>query len=615
MAMGIGRIACDPEARSDPYSDSANASGTQRPPVDVPRRLAGSPSAWRFAIIASLTRAAPWIALVCGTIAIVRMAMTIPVFNNIVDEPFHIGAAVALYDMRKHVYGVEHPPLPRLVAGLPLYLSGVHLPQRWRTRTIANEPQSCEAGAAVLFDNGQLPYRQTLHRARYAMLIFPAMLLLCVYLLARWLAGAMVAAASVAFLSLDPTLLGHGALVCTDVAAATGFVAALYFGARWIMLGGAARAAVAGIAIAAALACKFTSAQVIPVLVGLALWQRLGTRRSAMPIRLGQILIASVLGVITLWATYLFDVGPIGDQNRFPPDSEWRLIPSWVKQMPVPMPSLAIGGLWFAQHARNGHPAYLNGQLQQKGWWYYFPEAIALKSPLGLLVAMGFALAAVAARRRARLPARRAAPVLLAAAILLAGSLTARVNIGIRHVLPLIVMLYLLACWPLVRGRLLGALAGCLTLAAAETAIAHPDYLSFFNLGAGGTQRGDRFLADSNIDWGQDIDRLAKWLHSPEMRGRPYALHLFMYPKDKLPRELGLDPAAVDAPPPPAGLFAISTNIGRRLFGFELRKDGTRIDAPDYSWLDRYRVIKRIGSSIRVYDLAQPLDEKLAAQR
>ncbi|HWP41229.1 MAG TPA: hypothetical protein VNL70_09905, partial [Tepidisphaeraceae bacterium] len=371
---------------------------------------------------------------------------------------------------------------------------------------------------------------------------------------------------------------------------------------------------VAGIATAAALACKFTAVQVIPVLVGLALWRRFSTGQSTTPIRLGQILIASLLGAVTLWASYLFDVGPIGDQNRFPPDSEWRLIPSWIKQVPVPMPSLAIGGLWFVQHARNGHPAYLNGQLQQKGWWYYFPEAIALKSPLGLLVAMGIALAAAIGAGRTRPGAGRAAPLLLATAILLAGSLTARVNIGIRHVLPLIAMLYVLACWQLVRRRLLAALAGCLTLAAAETAIAHPDYLAFFNLAAGGTQRGERFLADSNIDWGQDIARLADWLQTPQVRQRPYALRLFMYPSDKLPRELGLDPAAVNAPPPPAGLFAISTNIRCRLFGFEVRKDGTRVDAPDYGWLDRYRIIKRIGSSIRVYDLAQPIDQTQVAR-
>src|SRR4029079_1353585 len=105
-----------------------------------------------------------------------------------------------------------------------------------------------------------------------------------------------------------------------------------------------------------------------------------------------QVAIAALVAFVALWATYLFDIGPIDNQQRFTPDHEWRLIPQRIKDTFVPMPSLWLGLLWFADHAHGGHPAYLNGVHGRRGRWLFFPEAIALKSPIGLLAAAGMAL-------------------------------------------------------------------------------------------------------------------------------------------------------------------------------------------------------------------------------
>ncbi len=553
----------------------------------------------------------PAVAVLATVIAIVRIAMTIPVFNNTVDEPFSVSSAVALYDVHKHVYGVEHPPLSRLVAGLPLYLSGVHLPLHYRTRTIQNELTTCEAGGAILL-NSSLGYRQILDRARGAMLIFPALTLLYLYLLGRWLAGPVVAALAVVFFSLDPTLLGHGMWICTDVAAAAGFLAAIYHGSRWIIYRGRGRAVAAGLAVGLAIACKFSCVAVIPALAGVWIaraWPAWVARLKGDPRAtqlafpsVKQVALACGVAFFSLWATYLFDIGRMEDQARFAPDSEWRLVPAWIKRTPMPMPSFGVGVLWLAGHSRSGHPAYLNGELSRHGWWYYFPEAIALKSPMGFLAALLLAAVVFAFVRAAR--PRRSLPLIIGTALFLLACMTGKIDIGIRHVLPVLALIYLLVCWQLARTRLMTGLICCIGLAALESGAAHPDYLSYFNLVAGGPEGGDRFLADSNLDWGQDIARLADWLHSAEASHRSYSLRLFMYPRQPLAVKLGLDPAALDAPP--HGLFAISKNIKCRLFGFDI-KNGRRIEAPDYSWLAQYPLVKRIGDSIDVYDLDQQL--------
>src|SRR5690242_11433428 len=205
------------------------------------------------------------LALLAAVVAIVRIAATIPVFSSTYDEPFHLAAAVGLYDMHKHIYGTEHGPLPRLVAGLPLWMSGVHLPERYRTTAVEKESTTCEAGTAVLFES-PIAYRQVLHRARRVMLIFPAIVLLYLFLIGRWIGGEMLGALAVVFASFDPTLLGHSMWVCTDVPAAAGFLAATYQGARWINSPTLKRAAVFGIALALAVSCKFTCLLILPAL-------------------------------------------------------------------------------------------------------------------------------------------------------------------------------------------------------------------------------------------------------------------------------------------------------------------------------------------------------------
>jgi hypothetical protein len=104
------------------------------------------------------------------------------------------------------------------------------------------------------------------------------------------------------------------------------------------------------------------------------------------------------------------------------------------------------------------------------------------------------------------------------AAIVAVTAIGARLNIGHRHILPLYPFLYVLAgSLPGELRRLLGrpALpvlgAGILVLAA-ETLAVRPYFLSFFNVVAGGSEGGLRLLTDSNLDWGQGLPALRRWM-------------------------------------------------------------------------------------------------------
>jgi hypothetical protein len=100
------------------------------------------------------------------------------------------------------------------------------------------------------------------------------------------------------------------------------------------------------------------------------------------------------------------------------------------------------------------------------------------------------------------------------------------VNIGYRHLLPMLPFLLVLISglmivdvkWqirqvPITGWLALGSVVGVLW----ATLFIHPHYLSFFNIVAGGPQNGPSLLADSNVDWGQDLLRLQDWMAENEV--------------------------------------------------------------------------------------------------
>ena len=153
---------------------------------------------------------------------------------------------------------------------------------------------------------------------------------------------------------------------------------------------------------------------------------------------------------------------------------------------------------------RRGHASYLLGRRSATGFWYYYPVALALKTPLALLLLVAGA-AIGACRRFARL-----GPALGFCLAILVCALASRINIGVRHVLPVYLGLSVIgggvAAAMLRRRAARWILAGLLLWQVASGALQHPDYLAYTNEIAG--SHPENFLADSDLDWGQDMKRL-----------------------------------------------------------------------------------------------------------
>jgi hypothetical protein len=123
----------------------------------------------------------------------------------------------------------------------------------------------------------------------------------------------------------------------------------------------------------------------------------------------------------------------------------------------------------------------------------------------------------VALARAPRLPRRDAAFLWLPVAVYLALTFTRGLQIGHRHLLPLLPFVLVAAAEAaaaLVGSRRAAVRAAVLVLGpwyALGSLRTHPHHLAYFNEIAGGPANGFRHLVDSNLDWGQDLKRLADW--------------------------------------------------------------------------------------------------------
>jgi hypothetical protein len=185
-------------------------------------------------------------------------------------------------------------------------------------------------------------------------------------------------------------------------------------------------------------------------------------------------------------------------------------------------------------------------------------------------------------------------PAILTAVILLI-NLPTSLNIGVRYMLPLLPLLALTAgigaAW-LWRNQRAAAIALLLWTAISSVA-AHPDYLAYFNELAG--THPESILVDSDLDWGQDMGRLAAEL---QRRRVPYLHMACLYTGDD--SRLGL-PAWDSLEPyqPVTGWVAVSQTMLKN-YGWMAAQQRGRSDLA-FAWLDQHRPVGRVGKSILLY--------------
>ena len=528
----------------------------------------------------------------CITIGAARIAATYPVFTQTWDEPAHVAAGMQWLDQGRYTYEPLHPPLARVMVALGPRLVGI---------------RSAGHGDVWLEGNSILhagrAYQRNLSLARLGVLPFYLIACLVVFAWARRIAGPGAAAGAVLLFSTLPPVLAHAGIATTDMAITATIAAAVYGLTLWLDRPTPQRSLLLGLASGAALLSKFSALLFLPAaVIGIALCRAGGKREAAAGVGVSRttglrFVMAALL--LTVWAGYRFEVGPLFSASHGPSGPRVEAVGTIERLAAAPVfpaPRFFEGLGELAAKNRAGHKAYLLGEVRHTGWWYFFPVALGVKTPLALLLL--FAVGLLAARH-APLPSRRAMlePALVALAILLV-CLPSRINIGLRHVLPIYPFLAITAgagVAGLIRGRRLAPAGSALAAAllvwhVTSSARAHPDYLAYFNVLAG--ERPERILVDSDLDNGQDLGRLADTL-----RARGIDSVWLAYAGSATVAEHGLPGVRWLEPHQPVrGWVAAS------LYSIKLGSLG-RPGHDDFAWLERHHPVALVGRSIRLYYL------------
>jgi len=442
-------------------------------------------------LVAFLERYSLVLALLAVAIGAARIVATYNQLSVTTDEPGHFACGLQYVSQHIYRYESQHPPLTRAMMALPPYLDGVRL--------FDGDPNLSVEGMKILA-HAHNPDR-LLDLMRLGILPFFLLACFVVYWWARHSFGGAAACVAVALFTLLPQVLADSGLATTDMGLAACLGAAFYALIRWAESPTWPRSIALGFLCALAALSKFTSLAFLPGAAILALLGYLWVYRpgahkvfAQARRRLPRFAAVVVVGALTVWAAYFFSFGRA---------------PGW--SFPLPAPEFFDGISSAATHTAEGHNAYLFGKFSQLGWWYYFPVALAVKTPIGflLLLVIGLALIWKYRFQGAYLPLAFSLGVLLP-------SMAGHVDIGLRHVLAVYLGFAILAALAVVYLLRRGTRWTLLLVGAAVLwmmwggARAHPDYLAYFNEFAGDTP--EDILLDSNFDWRQDFRLLARRL-------------------------------------------------------------------------------------------------------
>jgi 4-amino-4-deoxy-L-arabinose transferase-like glycosyltransferase len=614
--------------------------------------------------------------------------------NPTIDEVVHLPAGVSYWQTGSFRMYHHNPPLVKLLAALPVVSRAT---VNYRSPAWA-EPPNKAAFAHEFMQLNAGAYFELFARARLLMPVFSVIGGLVVYAWSRRLYGPWGGLLSLALWVVCPNVLAHTRLITTDMAATSlGALATFVF---WLYLKDPSwrLAALAGLALGLAQLSKFS----MVVLYGL--WPLLALVRVAtapdLRKRIGrtvaQGLLMVALSVLVIDVGYGFEgVGiPLG-RYEFVCQTFTKPVPPGVRRprspdrlfdgayryrvnrfrgtplglIPVPLPKHYMLGFddqkLEAEGIPNkfltppgvdpgpdgdrlqGYPVYLDGELRQKSWWYYYLLALVYKVPEGTWVLVLASLVALA-----RSPGARAgwfdefAVLTVPAFVLFVMSVFTNINLGLRYVLPVFPFVYVsagkLAPWAAARASREGRAAARafvvlgLAASAAATAFIHPHYIAYFNVASGGPDRGARHLIDSNLDWGQDLVNLRRWV-ADNAPGEPLGLAYFgqINPRVFDERGEGLDwflpppaPKSVkelaDLPPRywnrdayrlRPGLYAVSASL---VEGLPWRVYDNNRWAPYSVWTDAFSYFKelrpfdKVGHSIYLYRVTPAQAERLS---
>lgn len=576
------------------------------------------------------------------------------------NEPGHLVAGLSHWRTGNFALYRVNPPMVRSIATLPVLLTDYDED----FSGFADYPgarSEFSMGEEFIQKNGRKSlWMFTL--ARWACIPFSILGAIICFAWARDLFGNASGLMAAALWCFSPMILGHASMIAPDAHATALGLAACYTFWRWLEKPTWEQAVLTGIVLGFAELSKTTLIlfyPLWPVLWVLYRWMEWRGERRPSPAlegrlshgesmdgrrrqwvrEAGMLLLRMVVGLYVLNLGYLGE-GSFTQLKDFTFTSEMltgeenagvqggnRFAGSWVGELPMPFPANYLIGIDLQQRdfEKFYAPSYLRGVYQEKGWWYYYVYAFAVKAPLGTLGLIVLCVLRTLVGHGPKLD-RRDAMILLAPAAAIFVIISSKTGFShhSRYALPCVPFVFiwtsgLASCFQSKAANRYSLMqqvltASLLAWSILSSLLVYPHSTSYFNELAGGPKHGPAYLLFSNVDWGQDLFFLERWIkqQSPSSADPVYLAFENYYS----PFEFGIEGIeswpfqkghVVSEPEISAGKYAISVN---QLYEspWSLRnRDGSfgSIDPRPLAYLRQVEPIGRAGYSIRIFSAEQ----------
>ncbi len=476
--------------------------------------------------------------------------------SPIVDEVPHIGSAYSYVSLQSYQFNPEHPPLAKDLAGLAMSTLDLKAPAQ--IQRPSNDQWNF--GRQLIYSSGNDAIK-VVHTAKLPLILFFVFSGIIIFAWTRKIYGDKAALLATALFCLSPTVIAHSRLVTTDVPALFGVLLSSYFFIGYLKNQTKKNFWLAVLTFGISELTKFSMVLLVPYFGIITVLWAIGHRYSFKELisSLGKTVAVIALGFILV-------VGPIyqlhiknysAQQQKTDAQVILQSYGSsllsdsviWASDKPVlrPFAQYGLGVTMVIQRVEGGNRMYFFGAVYNNGLKKYFPLVYGLKEPIPFLILLVLAICIGLSScfKKSRQKFRNwlknnftQASMLVWLVIYWLFSINSTVDIGIRHLMPVYGFTYILVAGQISTfgkylweryGHKAGqiykfagfALMGWLLI---EVVAAYPYYLPYFNEfaqirpswtaneGAGYVKGGHNYVGDSNLDWGQDLWRLADWV-------------------------------------------------------------------------------------------------------
>jgi len=515
----------------------------------------------------------------------------------------HVGAVVYFWHSGKFDVFHVNSPLTRIIAGMPIAL---FCSPKYDWTDHSSRPQDrCEwkLGNAFVAANDLGDLRLYVFLMRLACIPLVLMGGYFGYRFSSELYGEWSGVIFAILWTFSPLILGWGATICPDVAAASMGILGLYTFWHWLKNPGWKKAIIAGICLGLMPLTKTTWVIAFPIWGLLFVIWKFWRKHDEIRLPVRQFAVLLLIAVYVINAGYLFD-GPFRQLKDYtfisgaltgketakdkPVKPGNRFEDSWVGYPPLPLPAEFVQGIDTQKlDFERGMASYACGTWSDRGWIWYYGYVLALREPLGVWGLTLLALGSLCFFRDSRGACRDELTIILMGGVVFAFlSSQAGFSIHPRYVVIVLPFAYIFVSRLAKSKNWLVAVltSACLLWIMASSLVIYPHSMSYFNELAGGSRNWPKHLLGSNIDWGQDFYELKDWVEK-----HPEAKPLYLAIEPAIPpNKLGIEFESEVQNDPHDGWMVIGVNV---LHSKEKKHD----------WLKKYDPVVMIGYSMWVY--------------